>query len=445
MYNAILNSPMGRALEQPKWEDAAQVQRVREYLSSCPALVDADAIWRLRSLLAKVAVGEASVIQAGDCAEDPAQCTPDCVARKAALLDVLAGVMKLNTHMPVIRAGRIAGQFAKPRSRPTERVGQLELPAFRGHMVNAPEPDPFSRRPDPWRLVACYQAARDVVESLGWQGPSWRRDVDPPMWTSHEALLLDYEIPMLRHDGNGGQLLGSTHWPWVGDRTRQVDGAHVALLSQVINPLACKVGPSMTASELCALCERLDPAREPGRLTLIARMGAKGVAELLPPLVAAVRAAGHPVIWLCDPMHANTVRTPEGIKTRFLDMIMREQHDFQNAVGSVGGTVGGLHLEATPDDVTECVLDESYVGEVGANYTTFCDPRLNRNQAMTVVSAWKPTRQTVEPGEGELWRIYLASNRTGCPRRTTCPPMSPNGPPIRAGRCFSSTTCSAIS
>ncbi|MGH3166479.1 MAG: 3-deoxy-7-phosphoheptulonate synthase [Trebonia sp.] len=404
MYNAILNSPVGQALEQPQWEDVTQVQRVREYLSACPALVDADDVWRLRSLLARVAAGEAIVVQAGDCAEDPAQSTPDHVARKAALLDVLAGVVKLNTHMPVIRVGRIAGQFSKPRSRPTERLGHLELPVFRGHMVNAPEPDPFSRRPDPWRLVSCYHAAQDVVESLGWRGPSWRRHVDPPMWISHEALLLDYEIPMLRHDGEGRQLLGSTHWPWIGDRTRQVDGAHVALLSRVINPLACKVGPTMTVSELCALCERLDPEREPGRLTLIARIGAGKVAELLPPLVSAVRGAGHPAIWLCDPMHANTVRTPNGLKTRFLNMIMREQHDFQEAVGSAGGIVGGLHLEVTPDDITECVPDESCVDEVGDNYTTFCDPRLNRNQAVTVVSAWrrrqsKGTRQTCSPDD----------------------------------------------
>lgn len=385
----MLDAAQRRARQQPQWGDLARVERVRERLRNCPALVDAKAIWLLRSLLGQVAAGEAHVIQAGDCAEDPAECTPDYVARKAALLDVLAGMMKLKTRKPVVRVGRMAGQFSKPRSQSVERVGQLDLPAFRGHMVNAPEADPHGRRPDPERILTCYRAASDVIDNLGWTGSSWRRHVDPPVWTSHEALLLDYEIPMLRSDGAGRPLLGSTHWPWIGDRTRQVDGVHVAMLAEVINPVACKVGPNMTTHELQALCERLDPAREPGRLTLIARIGADTVRTVLPPLVAAVRAAGHPVIWLCDPMHANTVQTPQGLKTRFLSAIIAEMHGFQHAVSDAGGTASGLHLEITPDDVTECVRDESFVSEVGDRYTTACDPRLNRPQAVTVVSAWE--------------------------------------------------------
>lgn len=388
MHYAALGASLSSVPQQPQWDDLAKVQSMRQRLRDSPALVSAETVRELRSLLAKVAAGEANVIQAGDCAEDPSECTTDCVARKAALLEVLAGAMKLNTYKPVLRVGRIAGQFGKPRSEPVERVGHLELPVFRGHMVNAPEADPYRRRPDPGRLLACYQAARDVAESLGWQGLSWARHVDPPIWISHEALLLDYEIPMLRRDWTEQQFLGSAHWPWVGVRTGQADGAHVAMLAEVINPVACKIGPSMTVSELCALCERLDPEREPGRLTLIARIGAETVTEVLPELVAATRSAGHPVIWLCDPMHANTVRTPRGYKTRFLRAIVREVRNFRHVVESGGGTAGGLHLEITPDDVIECVHDESHAGEVGDNYRSFCDPRLNLQQALTVISAW---------------------------------------------------------
>lgn len=400
----MLHAARRLARQQPQWGDLARVEEVRERLRDCPALVDASAVWRLRSLLAKVAIGEAHVIQAGDCAEDPAECTADYVARKAALLDVLAGVMKLKTQKPVVRVGRIAGQFGKPRSQPVERVGQFELPVFRGHMVNTPEPDPSGRRPDPERMLTCYRAASHVVDNLGWRGPTWRQHVDPPVWTSHEALLLDYEIPMLRSDGAGRVLLGSTHWPWIGDRTRQVDGAHVAMLAEVINPVACKVGPEMTPRELQALCARLDPTREPGRLTLIARMGADKVGAVLPPLIAAARAAGHPVTWLCDPMHANTTQTPRGLKTRFLSTVMAEMHGFQRAVSDADGTAGGLHLEITPDDVTECAHDESCVTEVGNRYTSACDPRLNGRQAVTVVSAWGGGSGTAwGGGSGMAW------------------------------------------
>src|SRR6185437_9874897 len=388
MHYAALGVSLSSVPQQPQWDDLARVQRMRQRLRDSPALVSAGTVHELRSLLGRVAAGEANVIQAGDCAENPSECTTDCVARKAALLEVLGGARKLNTHKPVLRVGRIAGQFGKPRSEPIERVGHLELSVFRGHMVNAPEADPYRRRADPRRLLACYQAAREVVENLGWQGPSWVRHVDPPIWISHEALLLDYEIPMLRRDRKKQLFLGSAHWPWVGVRTGHSDGAHVAMLADVINPVACKIGPSMTASELRALCERLDPEREPGRLTLIARIGAETVTEVLPRLVAATRSAGHPVIWLCDPMHANTVRTPSGYKTRFLSAITREVRNFRRVVEEGGGTAGGLHLEITPDDVTECVPDEYHLGEVGDNYRSFCDPRLNLQQALTVISAW---------------------------------------------------------
>ncbi|GGM33322.1 phospho-2-dehydro-3-deoxyheptonate aldolase [Longimycelium tulufanense] len=370
------------------WGDEAQVRRVRRELAAQPALVRAEDVQTLRAVLTRVAVGEAHVVQAGDCAEDPAESDADYVARKVGLLDVLAGTLKMNARKPVVRVGRIAGQLAKPRSRPTEVVGGVELPVYRGHMVNSPEPDPEGRRPDPLRLLSCYQAASTVMDHLGWRGPARRAGIDPPVWTSHEALLLDYEVPMLRRDSAGRLVLTSTHWPWVGERTRQVEGAHVALLAEVVNPVACKVGPSITVDELLALCERLDPRRETGRLSLIARMGADLVADKLPPLVSAARTAGHPVIWLCDPMHGNTVVTSDGLKTRYLEAILREVRDFQDAVRAAGGVCGGLHLETTPDDVTECVVGASRVDQVGDKYTSFCDPRLNPEQAVAVASAW---------------------------------------------------------
>jgi 3-deoxy-7-phosphoheptulonate synthase len=313
--------------------------------------------------------------------------TPDAVARKSAVLDLMAGALRLATCLPVVRIGRIAGQFAKPRSRQIELVGGRELHAYRGDMVNGPDATEESRRPDPLRILAGFMAANDILGHLGWKGPGPGTGIDAPVWTSHEALLLDYEMPMLRRD-DSGVYLASTHLPWIGERTRQVDGAHVAMLAEVDNPIACKIGPTSTVDDVLALCERLDPAREPGRLTLIARMGADAVADRLPPLVAAVRAAGHPVIWLTDPMHGNTITTASGHKTRLVGTITREVRGFRAAVTSEGGVAGGLHLETTPDDVTECVDDEAAMASVGERYTSLCDPRLTAAQAVTVVSAW---------------------------------------------------------
>ncbi|MFJ4096517.1 3-deoxy-7-phosphoheptulonate synthase [Kitasatospora sp. NPDC089913] len=389
MEDVIREIRIRGALQQPEWSDLPQVNRVGEALASRPALVQPDDLATLRTLLGKVALGEALVLQSGDCAEDPQECTRQHVARKSALLDLLAGTLGLRTGKPVLRAGRIAGQFAKPRSKPTEVIDGVELPVFRGHMVNGPEPDPEIRRPDPLRILTGYMAAGDIVEHLGWRDRAAGRDVvEPLVWTSHEALLLDYETPMLRVDDKGRLFLGSTHWPWIGERTRQVEGAHVALLSQVANPVACKVGPGMEPDELLALCEKLDPWRDPGRLTLIARMGAENVADRLPKLVDAVRGAGHPVVWLSDPVHGNTVTAPGGYKTRLVETVALEVSRFVEAVRGAGGVAGGLHLETTPDDVTECASTEADLGSVGDRYTSCCDPRLNPAQAVAVVSAW---------------------------------------------------------
>ncbi|MEU0008683.1 3-deoxy-7-phosphoheptulonate synthase [Streptomyces sp. NPDC006314] len=391
MEDVIREIRIRGALQQPEWSDLRQVSRVAEALAQRPTLVRADDVATLRTLLGKVALGEAMVLQGGDCAEDPGECTRDDVARKAALLDLLAGTLGLITGKPVLRAGRIAGQFAKPRSQPTESVDGAELPVFRGHMVNGPEPDHDSRRPDPLRILTSYMAACDIVEHLGWREHAARCDtVEPVVWTSHEALLLDYEMPMLRTDEAGRLFLGSTHWPWIGERTRQVEGAHVALLAQVSNPVACKVGPSVEPGELLALCERLDPWRDPGRLTLIARMGADRVTDRLPRLVEAVRDAGHPVVWLTDPMHGNTVTAPDGHKSRLVPTVSLEVSRFVEAVRGAGGVAGGLHLEITPDDVTECAATEAGLDCVAERYTSHCDPRLNPRQAVSVVSSWTP-------------------------------------------------------
>nr|WP_308307609.1 3-deoxy-7-phosphoheptulonate synthase [Streptomyces sp. ISL-10] len=377
------------ARQQPGWEDHAELSRVRAELARLPPLVHIDDVDTLSALLARAAAGEIQVIQSGDCAEDWDEATSADVARKAALLDMLAGAMKMVGHKSVLRVGRIAGQFAKPRSRPMERVGGVELPVYRGHMVNSPEPDPELRRPDPTRLLKAYGAARTVLGHLGWHAQEAQPRLEAALWTSHEALLLDYELPLTRHQADGRWLLSSTHWPWIGERTRQVDGTHVTLLAAVANPVACKVGPSVTPDELLALCEALDPHRTPGRLTLISRMGGAEVPRVLPRLVRAVREAGHPVIWLTDPMHGNTVTASDGSKTRLVEAVVHEVEEFHTAVTESGGIAGGLHLETTPDEVTECVDDHSQLHDVGVKYTSLCDPRLNPGQALAVASAWR--------------------------------------------------------
>ncbi|MBP2324997.1 3-deoxy-7-phosphoheptulonate synthase [Kibdelosporangium banguiense] len=381
-------NPAVEAKLQPPWDDPQHVRDVRHQLGASPPLVTLADVELLRRDLAQVAAGRAKVIQAGDCAEDPADANATGVARRVGLIEMLAGVLRMIARRPVVATGRMAGQFGKPRSKPTQQVGDRELPVYRGHMVNGPEPDLRARRPDPDRLITGYDAARRVMAHLGWTDRPTPLAGDLPVWTSHEALLLDYEIPMVREQDDGRLLLTSTHWPWIGERTRHADGAHMDLLAKVLNPVACKVGPTATPEEVLAICARLDPAQEPGRLTLIARMGADAVGDVLPPLAAAVREAGYPVIWLCDPMHANTTVSPEGLKTRFVDTIVEETAAFQEAVSRAGAVAGGLHLETATEDVTECVACETDVGQVGDKYTSLCDPRLNPGQALRVVSAW---------------------------------------------------------
>ncbi len=369
------------AAQQPEWADPALAAATVTELTALPGLVGADEIDAVSDQLALVAGGRGLVMQAGDCAEDLAHCKPADLIPKLGLLAGLGKQLAEDSGLPVVTVGRLAGQFAKPRSHPEEVIGDLRLPAFRGLLINGAEPDPLARRHDPRRLLAGYRAAATTLGFL--------RSRAPGTWTSHDALVLDYELPLLRRGADGRLLLSSTHWPWIGERTRQLDGAHMRLLASIGNPVACKVGPNATASDLLALCERLDPDRRPGRLTFIARQGAGVTARRLPALVTAIRAAGHPVIWLCDPMHANTVRAPSGYKSRVFDTMACEIAEFRVAVEAGGGVAGGLHLEVTPDRVSECVWSSDQLSDLdGSRYGSLCDPRLNAEQALAAARQW---------------------------------------------------------
>ncbi|MFI6498038.1 3-deoxy-7-phosphoheptulonate synthase [Nonomuraea typhae] len=387
--------PAGPAIaQQPAWHDHPDHPAVCAWLSKAPPLVTWSEIGETWRAVALVAAGAALLIQAGDCAESLDECTEAHVGAKVAMLDRLAGQVRAATGTEVIAAGRMGGQFAKPRSHPVERHGDRELPAFRGHMVNAETMDPEARRPDPWRMVRAYRASDEVLRGLRRhrrrRRPVTGASVPCGPWSSHEALVLDYEANLIRTDAaTGAAFLGSTHLPWVGERTRQGASAHLALLAAVGNPVACKIGPSATVADVLAICEQLDPDRRAGRLTLIARMGAEHVGAALPPLITAVRRRGHPVVWLCDPMHGNTVRTSDGLKTRHLRRITAEALTFRDTLLRHRLHPGGLHLEVAASDVTECiggrVRDEN---ALRTRYTTLCDPRLNPDQASALLAAW---------------------------------------------------------
>ncbi|WP_212755357.1 3-deoxy-7-phosphoheptulonate synthase [Flexivirga aerilata] len=382
---ASIEERMAAALQQPQWPDPDRVDAVRAALRGRPALVRPEHVIELRTRLAAVAGGEAVVIQAGDCAEHPEETDPISVGRKVALISSLAGILGAELGCPVVKVGRIAGQFSKPRSRATELVDGVELTAYRGEMVNSQQPTESDRRPDPMRMLTGYLVASDVMRHLGWLTSTRGARSMARTWTSHEALLLDYELPMVRTDDYGRLFLASTHWPWVGARTRNLNGPHLELMSRIINPVAVKIGPDVGVPEIRELCRLLDPHRLPGRLTLISRMGAGRIGEGLPSLVGAVRDAGHPVIWMCDPMHGNTI-TVAGRKTRMARDIVSEAENFVRIVRNAGVHPGGLHLEATPDAVTECDLVDG-PAEPGT-YRTLCDPRLNPEQATRIASAW---------------------------------------------------------
>jgi 3-deoxy-7-phosphoheptulonate synthase len=421
------------ALQQPAWPDADAVRATVERLKTLPPLVFAGEARRLRDDLAAVHEGRAFLLQAGDCAESFNEFNAPIIREKLKILLQMSAVLTYGATLPIVKVGRMAGQFVKPRSSPVERVGDVELPVFRGHMVHDDAPTAAARVPDPRRMLQGYNQSASTLNLLraftkgGYadltQVHAWNKDFvassvegrryealasdieralrfmaacgidlaserqlhEVDVFTSHEGLLLDYEEALTRRDSLTGDWYGcSAHLLWIGERTRQPDGAHVEFFSGVHNPVAVKLGPSATVDEAVELAERLNPGRVPGRLTFIARMGVGRVRELLPPLLRGVREEGHAVVWTCDPMHENAFRTANGVKTRRFDDVMGELEGFFAACWQEGVWPGGVHLEFTGEDVTECLGGGEAVLEdhLSARYQTLCDPRLNARQSL---------------------------------------------------------------
>ena len=421
------------ALQQPVWPDAGRAEIARAELRGMPPLVFAGEARALQESLAEVAAGRAFLLQAGDCAESFHDTTAVTIREKLRILLQMSVVLTYAAALPVVKVGRIAGQFAKPRSATTERIGDVDLPSFYGHLINDDAPTPEARAHDPLRMLRAYdQSARtlnllrafskggfaDITRVHEWNqefvassaegrryeqvaseieralrfmtacGIDLAREAQlhqVDVWTSHEGLVLDYEEGLTRRDSLTGDWYDcSAHMLWIGERTRRPDGAHANFFAGVHNPLGVKVGPTASAAELVELCDKLDPHRTPGRLTLIARMGATKVREALPPILRAIKDAGHPVVWACDPMHANMIRTASGIKTRRFDAIMDELEGFVATCRSEGTWPGGVHLEFTGEDVTECLGGAEAVLEeqLEQRHMTLCDPRLNARQSL---------------------------------------------------------------
>lgn len=385
LAQAIAAAPgAGREQEQqPQWTDHPAYDPACQTLAAAEPLVDFSSVRALRGRLAAVAAGEARILHAGDCAESLSECTPAHVAKKLSVLDQLAGRLSQHTGSPVVRIGRIGGQFAKPRSNAEEQHGDRRIPAFRGHLVNSEVPTWAARQHDPRRMLWAYEASKRVLSWLA-------TDSGLGPWVSHEALIMDYEWNLMRTAGGTGEpYLSSTHLPWAGVRTNDPDGIQLRSLAAIRNPVGCKIGPGSDVSHVLRVCAMLDPEREPGRLVLIARFGHELVTSALPPLVRAVRNAGHPVIWLTDPMHGNTVRTSSGRKTRHLDSIRREAVMFRMILERLRVHPAGLHLEVAASEVTECVGGPvSSEDDVPRAYTSLCDPRLNPEQAQLLLEQW---------------------------------------------------------
>lgn len=381
------------AEQQPDWREHDAYRDVCRCLASAPPLVTQAEIEGLRHTLSNVVTSDALVLQGGDCAESFYECSEAHVTGKLRVIDRLGDHLSDLTGSRVVRVGRMGGQFAKPRSRPTEVHGDRVLPAFRGHMVNSELAAMPARVADPRRMLWAYDASDRVQRALRRHRRRFAGPAAPPQgpWSSHEALVIDYEARLLRPDPDTRNLyLTSTHLPWVGERTRQTCGAHVAMLGSVANPIGCKIGPRATPDEVLDLCQVFDPSREPGRLVLIPRMGRESIREILPPIVRAVANAGHPVLWLSDPMHGNTVVTSRiGVKTRYLADVIAEALTFRDIVEGYGQRAAGLHIEVATGDVTECiggpVRDEE---DLLRHYSSLCDPRLNPDQATELIEAW---------------------------------------------------------
>lgn len=375
------------ARQQPQWPDAHALRSALATLGRRLPLVLPAECALLRSRLAAVARGEAFMVQGGDCAESLDALDAGSVGRTVATLGRLGDVLGRAVELPVVTVGRLAGQYAKPRSSATETRDGVELPAYRGDAVNGHAFTEADRTPDPHRLVRVHDASAATLNLvraiIGQDGSAPRGTLPEELFTSHEGLLLDYERALTRTDpAGGGRFAASGHLLWIGERTRQLDGAHVAYFAGISNPIAVKVGPTTGTDELIRLIERLDPGRDPGRLTLIVRMGAERVRAVLPDLISRTTAEGMTVGWVSDPMHGNTFEAPCGRKTRRFDDILDEASGFFEVTRGLGVHPGGIHLELTGDDVAECVGGPG-VGfdDLPGGYRSVCDPRLNREQA----------------------------------------------------------------
>jgi 3-deoxy-7-phosphoheptulonate synthase len=420
-------------VQVPDYADQAALDAVEAQLRSYPPLVFAGEARALKSQLAEVAAGRAFLLQGGDCAESFAEFHPDNIRDTFRVLLQMSVALTWASSCPVVKVGRMAGQFAKPRSAPSETRGGVELPSYRGDIINGMEFEAGAREPDPQRMVRAYSQAAATLNLLrafaqggyanlyhvhGWilgfvdaspAGEQYRDmadriaealdfmracGVDPDttlrlrttdFYTSHEALLLPYEDALTRVDSTTGDWYDtSAHMLWIGDRTRQLDGAHVEFMRGIGNPIGCKVGPTMEPDELLRLIDILNPDDEPGRLTLICRMGADKVTEHLPALIRAVEREGRTVVWSCDPMHGNTVKSSTGYKTRPFDRVLLEVRRFFAVHQAEGSYAGGVHFEMTGQDVTECIGGAQAISEsaLGHRYNTHCDPRLNASQSL---------------------------------------------------------------
>jgi 3-deoxy-7-phosphoheptulonate synthase len=379
------------AAQQPDWRDHPAYPGACRSLASAQPLVTAPEIRQLRAALSRLVPTDALLLQLGDCAESLYECTPWHTSKKLEVIDLLGDRLRELTGQPVIRVGRMGGQFAKPRSQAIEWHGPPSIPAFRGHMINSDIATPATRQADPRRLVWAYEASDRVQRVMrAYRQRNGGTAAAEGPWSSHEALVVDYESRLVRRDPDTDDLyLSSTHLPWVGERTRQPAGAHVALLSTVVNPVACKIGPAAHLDDVLRACAALDPRREPGRLVLVPRMGRDRIQDALPPVVRGVVNAGHPVVWLSDPMHGNTVKSPTGLKTRHLTDVITEALRFRDILEQNRQYAAGLHLEVAADDVTECVGGSVENDDhLPRHYTSLCDPRLNADQATELIEAW---------------------------------------------------------
>lgn len=421
------------AEQLPEWPNDEDVRQSLDELRGLPPLVFAGETRRLTRALGNVAAGQSFLLQAGDCAESFNELTADLIRDKLKVILQMAVVLTYGSGVPVVKVGRIAGQFAKPRTASTERVGDVEMPAFRGHIVNDDAPISSARTPDPQRMVRAYHHSASTLNLVraftkgGFadlsQVHSWNQEFvatsaegrryeaiaeeidralrfmsacgidlssESPLqqvdfYTSHEALLLEYEEALTRRDSLTGDFYDcSAHMVWIGERTRHLNGAHVAFASGIGNPIGIKLGPNALGDEVVALCNVLNPNRVPGRITLITRFGVDKVTTCLPPIIKVVTASEHPVVWACDPMHGNTFVSEGGRKTRHFDDVLGEIRGFFAVHKAEGTWPGGVHIELTGDNVTECLggVEDILEEQLSERYTTTCDPRLNARQAI---------------------------------------------------------------